>query len=93
MVNVTWEPTMIGNMKKKIVKPWKIEWARIIIDKAHKETTLLTKGSKIAGLYEAAAKWFVTGIPFERGPGQMQCWLSRINASSWFANKVRDRDY
>ena len=56
MANITWELTMIGNMKKKVVKPWKIKWVRIIIDEAHKETTLLTKGSKIAGLYEAAAK-------------------------------------
>ena len=60
---------MIGNIKKKVVKPWKIKWVRIIIDEAYKEITLLTKSSKIAGLYEVVTKWFITGIPFERGPG------------------------
>ena len=78
---------------KKQINPWKLAWARIIVDEAHKEVAMSTKGSLVANLYPNAAKWFVSGTPFERGPSQMQCWLSRISAHSWYKKKARESDY
>lgn len=68
---------------------WELCWGRVAVDEAHLEVNVGSRSIRQVmqlGTGPTPHKWFLTGTPFERSPGDMRNWVATLQDPSWTAH-------
>ena len=60
-----------------------ISWGVMIIDEAHRYIGPSGQIPLLFSQHSDAVKWFITGTPYESGPGQLKAWSTGLLRGEW----------